>query len=68
MDVLKQISDGIQYEYQNVKSMSKTYGELEKNIKEYDRKLIWEGNQYHELISEGMLDLMKKDIGNLSIK
>ena len=68
MDVLKQISDGIQHEYENVKSMSKTYGELEKNIMEYKRKLIWEGNKYHEFISEGMLDLMKKDIGNLSIK
>ncbi|RFZ75621.1 hypothetical protein DS742_28005 [Lacrimispora amygdalina] len=68
MDFLKQIAVGIQHEYENIKSMSKTYGELEKNIMEYNKKLIWEGNKYHDFISKEMLELMKRDIGNINIE
>jgi len=68
VDILKQIDAEIRHDYENIKSMSKTYGELERKITEYDKKLMWEGNKYHDFINKEMLELMKKDIGNLSIK
>lgn len=58
----------IEMEYKKLKSTSKTYGELEKKIKDYCGKMAWKNMAYMSFIRSEMLELLKSDIGNLPIE
>lgn len=64
----ERIEDAIKSEYQEIKSKSVTYGELEANIKRYCQAIAFEKSEYLPVVRHTMLSLLSSDTGNLPIR
>ncbi len=54
-------------EYEKLKSDSRTYGELEKKIKQYKKDAIWEQDEIKRFIGNGMYQKLKREISDKKI-